>query len=367
MKKPDKLIPLFKVFMSKRVIRPLEKTLLSGYIGQGVKVNEFEGKLKAFLGNPYLLTVNSGTSALHLALRLAGVKNGDEVISTPMTCTASNWPILANGGKIVWADINPKTGNIAPDSIEKKITPKTKAILVVDWGGYPCDIAAIKKIAGDIPVIEDAAHAFGTVYNGTLVGNSSDFTCFSFQAIKHLTTGDGGLLAVKRKKDYERGKLLRWYGIDRETRTQHERIEIDVLEWGYKFHMNDINATIGLENLKFTPSILKKHRDNASYYKKALLGLTNVTLLQERKEDLSSYWLFTIRVKHVHAFIEFMNDHNVMVSQVHRRNDTHPTVAPFRAKLPGVDEFTSEMVCIPVGWWVNCSGTPVYWRLYTNV
>ncbi len=351
--KPAKLIPLFKVFMSGSVIRPLEKTLMSGYIGQGAKVTEFEKALAKFIGNPLLLTVNSGTAALHLALRLAGVSQGDEVISTPMTCTASNWPILANGASIVWADIDPATGNITPASIQKKITKKTKAILVVDWGGYPCDVAAIKKIAGDIPVIEDAAHAFGTEYNGKKVGNTADFTCFSFQAIKHLTTGDGGLLAVKRKTDYERGKLLRWYGIDRERRTQHERIEIDIHEWGYKFHMNDINATIGLENLKAVKSILTKHRKNAALYKKELTGLTNVTLLDEKKTDLSSYWLFTIRVKHVHAFVDFMNKHNVMVSQVHPRNDTHPTVKAFRSKLPGVDKFTSEMVCIPVGWWVT--------------
>lgn len=353
MKKPAKLIPLFKVFMTKNVMRPLEKTLLSGYIGQGPKVNEFEARLAEFVGNPFVLTVNSGTSALHLALRLAGVKSGDEVVSTPMTCTASNWPILAQGAKIVWADINPMTGNIDPASIKTKITAKTKAILAVDWGGYPCDISGIKKIAGDIPVIEDAAHAFGTLYDGKKVGQSADFTCFSFQAIKHLTTGDGGLLAVRKKTDYERGKLLRWYGIDRESRTQHERIEIDVLEWGYKFHMNDINATIGLANLRHTPSILKKHRNNAAFYRKHLGSLSHVKLLDEQTSDLSSYWLFTIRVKHVHAFIEFMNAHNVMVSQVHRRNDTHPTVVAFKSKLPGVDEFTAEMVCIPVGWWIT--------------
>ncbi len=353
MKKPNKLIPLFKVFMSPRAIAPVGKTLLSGYIGQGPKVNEFESKLASFLGNPLLLTVNSGTAALHLALRLANVGPGDEVISTPMTCTASNWPILANGASIVWADIDPLTGNIDPTSIAKRITKKTKAILVVDWGGYPCDIAAIKKVAKGIPVIEDAAHAFGTLCKGKLVGNAADFTCFSFQAIKHLTTGDGGLLAVKKKSDYDRGKLLRWYGIDRERRTQHERIEIDIQEWGYKFHMNDINATIGLANFKSIPSILKKHRDNAAFYKKALSHLVNVQLLTEKKDYLSSYWLFTIRVKHVDTFITYMNKRNIMVSQVHRRNDTHPTVKAFRTKLPGVDEFTSEMVCIPVGWWIS--------------
>lgn len=355
MKKPDKLIPLFKVFMSASVMNPLEKTLMSGYIGQGPRVEEFEKKIASFIGNPYVLTVNSGTSALHLALRLIGIKPGDEVITTPMTCTATNWPILSSGGTIVWADIDPASGNINPKSIASRITKKTKAIMAVDWGGYPVDIAAIKKASGGIPVIEDAAHAFGTVYNNKIAGQSADYTCFSFQAIKHLTCGDGGALVVQNKKTYQRGKLLRWYGIDRERRSQHERIEIDVHEWGYKFHMNDINATIGLANFKQIRSILKKHRDNASYYKKTLTGLDNVTLLTEHTGNLSSYWLFTIRVKHVHAFIAYMNECNVMVSQVHRRNDTHPVTAAFTRRLPGVDEFASEMVCIPVGWWVTKS------------
>lgn len=341
--------------MSKQVIKPLEKTLLSGYIGQGSQVDKFEKKLKTFIGNPYVLTVNSGTSALQLALRLSNVRMGDEVISTPMTCTASNWPILAQGATIVWADIDPTTGNIDPISIAKRISKRTKAIMAVDWGGYPCDIKTIKNIAGDIPVIEDAAHALGSVYQNKKVGTTADFTCFSFQAIKHLTTGDGGMVTVLSKKLYEKGKLLRWYGIDRDHRSQHERIEIDVVDWGYKFHMNDINATIGLENIKHIKSILLKHRDNAAFYKSALSKLNNITLLAEKKNYLSSYWLFTIRVKHVHAFIQFMNDRNIMVSQVHRRNDSHPIVKRFTYPLPGVDEFTSEMVCIPVGWWVTKS------------
>jgi len=338
--------------MSSKVMRPLEKVLLSGYIGQGQKVELFEKKLAEFIGNPLILTVNSGTSALQLALRLAGVSAGDEVISTPMTCTATNWPILAQGANIVWADIDPNTGIIDPQSIKKNLTKRTKAIIVVDWGGYSCDIDAIREIAGGIPIIEDAAHAFGAVYKNRLVGQSADFTCFSFQAIKHLTTVDGGALAVKRIDYYKRGKLLRWYGIDREKRSQYDRIEIDVKEWGYKFHMNDICATIGLENFKHVGKILEKHRDNANFYKKNLFGLKNVTLLKEDDDKLSSYWLFTIKVKNCAGFIKYMKLKNIMVSQVHRRNDTHPVVERFKQNLPGVDGFSKEMVCIPVGWWL---------------
>lgn len=352
-KSTDTKIPLFKVFMSKGVIKPLTKVLFSGYIGQGTKVIEFENKLAQFVKNPLVFTVNSGTSALQLALRLANVGPNDEVVSTPMTCTATNWPILATGAEIVWADIDPNTGNIDPESIKKCITKKTKAIMVVDWGGYPCNIERIKKIAGDIPIIEDAAHALGSIYKNKMVGQSADFTCFSFQAIKSMTTVDGGAVAVKTKHDYKRGVLLRWYGIDRAKRSQENRIEIDVKEWGYKFHMNNVNATIGIENIKFTPEILRRQRENAAYYKKRLLDLKCIKLLQEDKDYLSSYWLFTIKVKNRPKFFEYLASKNIMVSQVHRRNDTHPVVASFKRSLPGVDVFTKEMVCIPVGWWLS--------------
>lgn len=348
-----RVVPLFKVFMSTGLVNPLKQVLYSGYIGQGTKVIDFEEKLAQFINNPLVLTVNSGTSALHLALRLADVEWGDEVISTAMTCTATNWPILAQGAKIRWADIDPATGNVDPDTIKKLITKKTKAIMVVDWGGYPCDIDTIKNIAGDIPVIEDAAHAFGSIYKKRMVGQSADFTCFSFQAIKHLTTADGGALFVKERGDYERGKLLRWYGIDREKRSQEDRIEIDVNEWGYKFHMNDVNATIGIENLKYVNDILQKHRRNADYFRRKLEGLEFITLLRESKNYVSSYWLFTIKVKNRPKFSKYMASKKIMVSQVHRRNDTHPVVVQFRTHLPGLDEFTKSMVCIPVGWWLT--------------
>jgi perosamine synthetase len=346
-------IPLFKVFMSPNVDIPLRRVLHSGYIGQGKIVDEFEKKLSQFIGNPFVMTVNSGTSALQLSLRLAGITPGDDVISTPMTCTATNWPILAAGANIVWADINPRTGNMDPDSVKQKLTKKTKAVLCVDWGGYPCDIDAIRKAAGGIPVIEDAAHAFGSRYKGKMVGQSADFTCFSFQAIKHLTTVDGGALAVRTKKDFDRGILLRWYGIDRNRRSQENRIEIDVGEWGYKFHMNDISATIGLENLKYSRKILNTHRENADFFRKTLSDIDSIRLTEELTGYESSYWLFTLLVKNRPSFLEYMSARKIMVSQVHRRNDTHPVVKNYKTRLPGVDEFSKHMVCIPVGWWVS--------------
>jgi perosamine synthetase len=343
--------------MPESVLEPVNSTLMSGYVGQGPRVEEFEEKLASWFNNRNVITVNSGTSAIHLALRLAGVGHGDEVISTPMTCTATNVPILERGASIVWADIDPDTGNVDPLDVERKITTRTKAILVVHWGGYPCDLFELNRIAQDhgVKLIEDAAHAFGAQYQGNLIGAHSDFVCFSFQAIKHLTTVDGGALTTKNSDDYRRGKLLRWYGIDRETEQRDFRCEADVKEYGYKFHMNDVAATIGLAQLPHVPDVISKHRENARFYEERLSGLSRLRLLSYQSDRESSYWLFTIRVKDRPSFMEMARSEGFVVSQVHARNDEHTMFRDFRRVLPGVDAFSADHVSIPVGWWLTAA------------
>ncbi len=348
-------IPLFKVFMPESILEPLCQVLLSGYIGEGPKVAEFESQLAPWFGNENVLALNNGTAALQLALRLANVGYGDEVISTAMTCSATNEPILAMGAKIVWADIDPWTGNIDPEDVARKITPKTKAIMCVHWGGYPCELNELNAVAAEhgIKLIEDACHAFGSTYQDKPVGSHSDFACFSFQAIKHMTTVDGGALTCKSKDDCQRGRLLRWYGIDRQDKNKDLRCEADIAEFGYKFHMNDVTATIGLEQLKYVKETVEKHRANGAQYGQALKDLKAVKLLKYKEDRASSYWLYTIRVKNRQKFIEHMKNAHVTVSQVHTRNDTHTMLKDFRAELVGVDEFVSEQVSIPVGWWLT--------------
>ena len=348
-------IPLFKVRMPESVIAPLTATLLSGYIGQGPRVDEFEKELAVWFGNQNTLALNSGTSALQLALRLADVGFGDEVISTAMTCTATNVPILAMGARIVWADIDPATGNIDPLDVERKITSKTKAIMAVHWGGYPCELDELNRLGHKygVKIIEDAAHAFGASYHGRPIGSHSDFVCFSFQAIKHLTTVDGGALVCKDGESYKRGKLLRWYGIDRESERKDFRCEEDVKEYGYKFHMNDVTATIGLEQLKHVSEVLRQHRENALYYRERLKGLPKLKLLSYQSDREGSYWLFTVRVQDRLHFMQEMQNAGIVVSQVHARNDTHTMFSEFQRVLPGVDQFTEEQVSIPVGWWLT--------------
>ena len=206
LKKPKQKIPLFKVFMSPKAGEKVIDVLNSGFIGQGPKVEEFEIALKEYFDHPYIQTVNAGTSALHMALHLLkkpqehiedvfqgiayvrhnwpGLKPGDEVLCTAMTCTASNWPVLANGLKIKWVDIDPKTLNIDLADLENKITEKTKVIMGVHWGGYPLDLDKIKDIQnrsrkklGWAPaLIEDGAHSFGSEYKGKPIGTNGNLT-----------------------------------------------------------------------------------------------------------------------------------------------------------------------------------------------
>lgn len=350
------MIPLFKVHMPESVMEPLKRTLLSGYIGQGLRVVEFELGLKSWTGDRRPLAVNSGTSAIHLALRLAGVGHGDRVISTPMTCAATNMPILERGAEIVWADIDPRTGNIDVEDVEDIMGGDIKAIVCVDWGGYPCDLDELGRIAAKhgAVVIEDAAHAFGASYHGRRVGSNVNFTTFSFQAIKHITTGDGGALTCRNPLDRARGKLLRWYGIDRDQPRDDMRCEQDIVEYGYKFHMNDIAAAIGIEQLEHAESILAKHQSNGQFYRLELQGLRGVKLLEYQADRASAYWLSTILVEDPVAFRKFMAARGVMASQVHVRNDKHTAFkASGGCELPGVDEFTARQISIPTGWWLT--------------
>lgn len=349
------MIPLFKVHMPPReVLLPLlGDVLYSGYITQGAKVDHFETELGEYFRNRRVITVNSGTSALQLALRLSNVK-GREVITTPMTCSATVLPVLAEGARPVWADIDPITGNIRPDDVGNKITANTAAILAVHWGGQPCDMTVLSSIAShyNIPLIVDAAHALGAEWDGNKVGHASqaDFTCFSLQAIKHITTGDGGILTVRSEEALERGKRLRWFGIDRTANNGDARVGADIPEWGYKFHMNDIAATIGLSQMHFLPRLVSMHRANAKYYDTVIRVPRQATY----ENSMGAWWLYTLlwnSSSEREAFMRFMKSRDIQVSRVHARLDKLTAFREFsNGPLPGVDEFFETECCIPVHW-----------------
>jgi dTDP-4-amino-4,6-dideoxygalactose transaminase len=378
------MIPLFKVFMAPTAKEKVGEVLDSGFIGQGPKVEEFEENLKKWFDNKNVQTLNAGTSALHMALHLLkkpkphwnedvfqgvayvehnwpGLQPGDEVLCTAMTCTASNWPVLANGLKIKWVDIDPKTLNMDLDDLKNKITKKTKVIMGVHWGGYPIDLDKLRKIRtsfrsefGWAPaVIEDGAHSFGSEYKGKKIGNHGNLTMFSLQAIKHITSIDGGILISPHNDLHDRGKLISWYGIDRDGDRKDFRCEADIPEWGFKFHMNDVCATVGNENLNHANTIISQHRENAAYYDLRLQNIPGVTLLDRQKGFDSAFWIYSLLVDDREGFYEYMDECGISVSQVHERNDKHTCVEEFKTELPNLDKTIGKIVNIPVGWWVT--------------
>lgn len=342
------MIPLFKVGMSNGVASEVEKVLVSGFIGQGPVVEQFEDALQQSLGSPTRpVTVNSCTSAIDLALELIGVGPGDEVISTPQTCFASNVGAIHRGAKIRWADIDPSTGLMDFQSIIDLVNEKTKAIIAVNWAGKFCDYSALKSFG--IPVIEDAAHCWDVFSNHEV--DRGDYICYSFQAIKFLTTGDGGILICPPEKEAD-ARILRWYGLDR-TKNESFRCTQNITKVGFKYHMNDINACIGLNNLVMARYSVQQSRFNSKCY---IEEVSNELLSLPEWDETCSYWLFSMHVKNNRKqdFIDYLAANGVSSSPVHYRNDQYDTTIQFAEReLPGVSSFHNTQVCIPNGWWVT--------------
>lgn len=347
------MIPLVKTHIphKEKLLPELEKVLYSGYVAQGEQVELFERAFENYIGNGHSLSLNSGTAALHIALILAGIGEGSEVISTALTAEPTNVAIKMTGAKVRYADIDINTGNILPASIENKINEKTKAVMIVDYAGVPCDIPAIQAISEKygIPVIHDAAHALGAKYNDLKTGNHFPYTIFSFQAIKHLTTIDGGVLQILNDKEYEQAKLIRWFGIDKKK----TRIDNNIQLQGYKYHMNNVNATIGLVQLESIEYIVEAHILNGKAFDSSLKHIPGITLLNYYPGSEPSYWLYTLKVENREGFIRKLADNGIMASELHKRNDWHSFLNDFNCHLPNLDSFYEKMVHIPCGWWVG--------------
>jgi dTDP-4-amino-4,6-dideoxygalactose transaminase len=239
--------------------------------------------------------------------------------------------------------VDPETGNIDPASVAKLMRYGTRALMIVHYGGNLCDpVLAEMCRHRQVTLIEDCAHLNGPGLGG--------LQCYSFQAIKHLTTGDGGCLVTQDKKVYERAKLLRWYGIDREA-GQSMRSADPVREAGYKFHMNDIAATIGLANFRELPTIVRKVNRHARYYDRAFERLRTIKPVPTPVRN--DYWLYILLVEKKAGFAEHMKAHGIETSPVHSRNDTQPIFRSSKRKLPGLESFWKRQVCIPVGWWLT--------------
>ncbi len=347
------MIPLVKTFIAPKeeMMPAIESTLYSGYIAVGEETAEFETELGNFIDNKNVVALNSGTAALHIAMELMGIGIGDEVISTPMTSEPTNIAIKMSGAHVVWADVDPDTGLLDPEDVEKRITEKTKAIMLVHYAGMVCDMDKYNRLSKkyNIPIIEDAAHAFGARYNGEMIGKNSRYTCFSFQAIKHMTTVDGGAICFRDSGEVNEAKKLRFFGIDKGV----SRLANDISRVGYKYGMNNVNATIGLVQLRHMKDIIARHIENGKYFDTELVGIPGIKMVSYYPNTSPSYWLYTMKVEARDDFCRMMQEKGIVASPLHHRSDTHKIFEDSRVELDSMDKFYSEFVHIPCGWWVG--------------
>lgn len=340
-------IPLFWPYIPKeKILEEITETLNGRWLGQGPKVDRFEREFGNKFGYEYPLFVNSGTSALELAYHLIGLKEGDEVIVPILDCTAGQMGLLRRGVNIVFADIEKETLNINPEDIEKKITNKTKAIVAVHLGGIPVNerVFDIAKKHNEIPVIVDASQ------NHEPTKLRGDYICYSFQAIKHITTCDGGMLCLKNKEEYKRAKLLRWFGIDRELKVKKnyqawERREMtfDIEEAGYKYQPTDIDACFGLATLQDLDKVIQYRKELVEEYKKGLEALDKISIIAG-----GSYWLLGILVEERDDIAEFLKKSNIETNMVQLRNDIFNVFGGKRLDLPNMDWIEPRYLYLPL-------------------
>jgi len=344
-------IPLFVPEIPFDAIEEVSSTLQSRWIGQGPKVDKFEIEFNKLIANTNeSIAVGSGTDALHIAYLLADIKPGDEVLTPVFTCTATNIPLLYIGAKPVFIDVDPKTLNIDINHARSLISKKTKAIICVHYAGYPCDMDAITELANEfnLQVIEDAAHAVGAQYKGKPIGTISDFTMFSFQAIKHITTGDGGLLTFKDRTLLEKAKRLRWFGIDRSAK-QLGVWENDITEIGFKYQMTDLGASIGLASIRNFANTFNLRRSLLHRYYEKLEANSAVEILgKETDEIVHAAWLFTVRVKNRKKLQAKLLENKIESNQVHYRNDRYSIFTPQRLNLPNMNMIEDEYLVLPL-------------------
>ncbi len=293
------MIPIAKPYLTKKEAKAAYDTILTGWITQGPRVAEFEEKFATYTGAKYAVAVSNCTTALHLAMIVAGIGPGDEVICPSMSYIATANAIKYTGAKPVFAEIDPANYNLDPKDVLRKITSKTKAILLVHQIGMPADIDAFKKIASEhgLKLIEDAACAAGSSYKGSKIGSHSELVCFSFHPRKVISTGDGGMITTNNEAYYTRLRLLRQHGMSVNDRVRHDSNKLifeDHVEVGYNYRMTDIQAAVGIKQLEKLDWIVKKRRKIASAYNKAFKDIFFIQLPREKKGYFTNYQSYSI-------------------------------------------------------------------------
>jgi dTDP-4-amino-4,6-dideoxygalactose transaminase len=351
-------VPFLRSEFSIDVARVVGPVLASGYVGAGRRVDALERALATYLGVENVVCTSSCTAALTLSYLAAAIRPGEIVLSTPMTCAATNIPLLHLGARIAWLDVDPITGNVTADAVLDGLRahPSARAIIIMDWAGWPCaydEICAIAEDAG-LPVIVDAAQSFGSTLDGLRCASRAAFVCYSFGPTKIFSTVEGGAIVVRDAAVAQRLRVMRWYGIDRAARNVTAFWEYDVTTPGHRFTTNDVFAEIGVQGLPHFHRRLAHHRHLAKCYRDDLVGIAGVTLPPDDSRRVSNYWMFSILAEGRTRLLRRLHDAGIHAATPHNRNDHLTCFANTEARpLSGVDHFAANYLCLPIGPWVT--------------
>lgn len=351
-------IPLFKVFMAESAHAALKPVLESGQLGAGRQVAAFESRLANWLGATDAVALSDASGALMLALYLSGVRPGDEVITSPLACSATVSPIANLFARPVWCDIDPMTGMPDPGNIAGLISKKTRAILLYHWSGDVADSGGVTALARqhNIKLIEDASEALGAEWQGRRLGNNADFTVYSFYATKHISSGEGAVLLATDPGIVKTARQLRRFGIDpAKFRLPDGDLNpaMDIPLAGFNVAMNEIAATLGLEQLLHADAIVARHRANGQYFDTALAAIPGLRLLKRRTDSVSGFWTYSLLAERRDDLIRKLHSCGIGAQRLHLRNDGYSCFEDDAKPLPGVAEFDAHNLSIPCGWWVG--------------
>lgn len=312
-------IPYGKQSIDEDDINAVLSVLRSDFLTTGPKIHEFEEIVRKYVGAKYAVAISNGTSALHAACFAAGIKAGDEVITTPITFAASANCAFYLGAKPIFADIKKDTYNIDSDDIKRKITDKTKAIIPVHYTGQPCEMDEIYKIAKEhnLVVIEDAAHALGADYKGKKIGGISDMTTFSFHPVKHITTGEGGMIVTNNEEFYKKLQLFRSHGITRDENLMHKSDGdwyYEQLALGYNYRITDLQCALGITQMKKLDKFITRRKELANRYNNAFKEMKEIITPFQQKGCNNSWHLYVIQVKERKKVFDYLRSSGIGVN-----------------------------------------------------
>jgi perosamine synthetase len=347
-------IPVQRPFLGPEELQAVERVFASRWLGLGAFTEAFERELQTFLGVPHVVAVGSGTAALHIALDILDLKPGDEVLVPTLTFVATPQAVVMAGATPVFCDVDARTFNLDVHDAAARITPRTKAIIPVHYGGTACDMDAVHRLAAQahLTVIEDAAHAFGSTYQGRKIGTLSDLTCFSFDPVKNITCGEGGAVVTNNRDLAERATARRVLGITRDTWSRRETAHpwsYGVDGPGFRYHMSNLNAAIGLEQIKRFEAFRERRRAIARRYDEALAEVPGLVLREQHLSETCPFF-YVVRVVdgRREALMNHLKEAGIMTGIHYLPNHLHRVFASRRTSLPIAERLGEEILTLPL-------------------